>query len=71
MEIKWSDAAYSDWGELRGIREFAAKHALSRRPLVTTLSTSGIGRNGVTEIEFMPTSLHCYTIARNMLRIAA
>ncbi len=31
VEIKWSDAPYSNWGELRGIREFAAKHALTRR----------------------------------------
>ncbi|TCJ12794.1 ATP-binding protein [Parasulfuritortus cantonensis] len=70
VEIKWSDAAYSNWGELRGIREFAARHELSRRPLVTTLTQAGQGRDGTTEIEFMPTSLHCYTIARNLLRVA-
>jgi predicted AAA+ superfamily ATPase len=71
VEIKWSDSAYANWSELRGIREFAGKHALTRRPLVTTLNRSGIGRDGALEIEFMPTSLHCYTIARNLLRIAA
>lgn len=70
VEIKWSDSAYSDFSELRGIREFAARHALTRCPLVTTLSTSGIGNDGTSEIEFMPTSLHCYTIARNLLRVA-
>src|SRR5574340_333802 len=70
VEIKWSDAAYTDWGELRGIREFASKHALTRRPLVTTLSQAGIGSDGKLEIEFVPTSLHCYTIARNLLRAA-
>lgn len=70
VEIKWSDSAYSDFSGLRGIREFAARHALNRRPLVTTLSTSGVGNDGTAEIEFMPTSLHCYTIARNLLRVA-
>ena len=70
VEIKWSDSAYSDFSELRGIREFAARHLLSRHPLVTTLSTSGVGNDGTAEIEFMPTSLHCYTIARNLLRVA-
>jgi len=70
VEIKWSDTAYADFSELRGIREFAARHPLTRRPLVTTLSTSGIGNDGSSEIEFMPTSLHCYTIARNLLRVA-
>lgn len=68
VEIKWSDAPYTDWSELRGIREFASKHSLTRRPLVTTLTASGIGRDGALEIEFVPTSLHCYTIARNLLR---
>lgn len=70
VEIKWSDAAYADWRELRGIRELASKHALTRRPLVTTLTQAGIGRDGKLEIEFVPTSLHCYTIARNLLRAA-
>lgn len=68
VEIKWSDSAFSNWSELRGVREFAAKHALPRRPLVTTLSLGGVGQDGALEIEFMPTSLHCYTIARNLLR---
>lgn len=71
VEIKWSDAAYADWGELRGLREFAAKHELVRRPLVTTLSMSGMGNDGATALEFMPTSLHCYTISRNLLRATA
>lgn len=68
VEIKWSDAAYDNFGEIRGVREFAARHKLVRRPLVTTYSASGIGRDGDLEIEFVPTSLHCYTIARNLLR---
>lgn len=71
VEIKWSDAAYADWGELRGIRELVSRHALTRRPLVTTLTRAGIGRDEKLEIEFVPTSLHCYTIARNLLRAAA
>lgn len=71
VEIKWSDAAYADWGELRGLREFTAKHELVRRSLVTTLSVSGMGTDGTTKLEFMPTSLHCYTISRNLLRATA
>ncbi len=67
VEIKWSDSSYKNWGELRGIREFATRHTLTRRPLVTTLTRSGIGKDGNLEIEFVPTSLHCYTIAKNLL----
>lgn len=44
-----------------------AKLGLDRTPLVTPLSKSGLkDMNGV-RVEFMPSSLHCYTIARNML----
>ena len=68
VEIKWSDRCYTDWSELRGIRELATSHSLVRRPLVTTLTVSGRGKEGEVEIDFMPTSLHCYTIARNLLR---
>lgn len=69
VEIKWSDRCYSDWSELRGIRTLAASHVLARRPLVTTLTASGRGAEAGVEIDFVPTSLHCYTIARNLLRL--
>lgn len=68
VEIKWSDRAYDDWRELRGIRTLAERYPLARCPLVTTLTRAGTGQDGAVEIEFMPTSLHCYTIARNLLR---
>ncbi len=68
VEIKWSDRCYRDWSELRGLRELAAMHPLARRPLVTTLTAAGRGGAGEAEIDFVPTSLHCYTIARNLLR---
>lgn len=68
VEVKWSDSAYDNWNELRGIREFAAAHRLQRNPLVTTLTRSGNGTDGKLTIDFVPTSLHCYTIARNLLR---
>jgi predicted AAA+ superfamily ATPase len=68
VEIKWSDNAVDDWGELRGLREFATRHRLKWRPLVTTLTRATQGSDGRLEIDFVPTSLHCYTIARNLLR---
>lgn len=69
VEIKWSDSAYDNWGELRGLREFAAAHKLQRNPLVTTLTRTGTGYDGKLDVDFVPTSLHCYTIARNLLRL--
>jgi len=70
VEVKWSDSACDNWSELQGLRDFAARHKLQRNPLVTTLTKSRKGKDKVTglEIDFVPTSLHCYTIARNLLR---
>lgn len=68
VEIKWSDRCFDDWSELRGIRALAERYPLARRAMVTTLTASGTGKDGTLELEFMPTSLHCYTVARNLLR---
>ena len=68
VEIKWSDRIREQWQELRALRELAGKHPLAREPLVTTRTYSGRAElDGIT-IEFMPVALHCYTIARNLLR---
>jgi predicted AAA+ superfamily ATPase len=68
VEIKWSDRIASAPSELRALCELAAKFALARTPLVTTRSHAGsVDINGI-NVEFMPVALHCYTIARNLLR---
>lgn len=68
VEIKWSDNHYRDWGEIKGVREFARLYPLRRSPLVTTRTLTGLADDAGVAIEFMPTSLHCYTIAKNFLR---
>lgn len=68
VEIKWSDRTPQALGDLRGLRELAARHALARTPLVTTRTTTALTEVDGTTIEFMPVALHCYTIARNLLR---
>lgn len=68
VEIKWSDRAPNEPKELRGLRELASRHRLARTPLVTTRSYSGTIEVDGLAFECMPVSLHCYTIARNLLR---
>jgi hypothetical protein len=54
---------------LRGLRDFAARYSLARPPLVTTRTITAFAQvDGIT-IEFVPVAVHCYTIARNLLRI--
>jgi uncharacterized protein len=67
VEIKWSDKAYSDWAELRGLRTLAARHKLARPALATTRTASGRVDMGGTPVDFVPSALHCYTVARNLL----
>lgn len=68
VEIKWSDRIPTALNELRGLHALASKNALVRTPLVTTRSYTGRTTLDGIEIEFMPVALHCYTIARNLLR---
>lgn len=68
VEIKWSDRIPAQLQELRGLRELAAKHPLARLPLVTTRTYTGSAKVDGTTVEFSPAALHCYTIARNLLR---
>jgi predicted AAA+ superfamily ATPase len=67
VEVKWSDRVREDPRELAGLIEFCGKHALQRRPLVTTRSFSGVETIRGVEIEFSPCSLHCYTVGKNTL----
>jgi uncharacterized protein len=67
VEIKWSDAAFENHNQLRGIRTLAAKYKLVRAPLVTTRTAAGVVTIDGRQFEFAPSSLHCYTIARNLL----
>lgn len=68
VEIKWSDRIVNELNDLRGLRELALKHTLIRTPLVTTRTYSGAAMVDGMSIEFLPVALHCYTIARNLLR---
>lgn len=67
VEVKWSDRPFDDPKIIKGLLEFSRKHKLGRMPMVTTLSKSGIKEMMGVMVEFMPCSLHCYTVAKNTL----
>lgn len=68
VEIKWSDRIVKQLKELRGLKELAEKYPLARAPLATTRTYTGTAEVDGVGIEFVPVALHCYTIARNLLR---
>jgi len=65
--VKWSDRIVDTPGDLRGLREFAAKHPLIRKPLLVTTRTQTVRTSP--DLQFLPTSLYCYSIARNLMRL--
>ncbi|OKY74528.1 MAG: ATPase [Desulfobulbaceae bacterium DB1] len=67
VEVKWSDRAFDDHREIKGLLGFVKKHELQRIPLVTTLSRSGIKDIADVQVEFTPSSIHCFTVAKNTL----
>jgi uncharacterized protein len=67
VEIKWSDRPWKEWLEIKGLRNFMAQHSLARAPLVTTLTQEGTAQIDGKTVDFSPSSLHCYTIARNLM----
>lgn len=67
VEVKWTDRFFERPRDLKGVLEFARRNNLSRAPLITTRTKSGILDVDGTELRFVPTSVHCYTIGRNVL----
>ncbi len=67
VEVKWSDRFYDRPSELKNVFQFC--HANNLRDIaVTTLTGCGeITINNV-HIDFVPASLYCYTVGRNLLR---
>jgi len=68
IEVKWSDRFFERPADLKGVLAFAAANRLSRPPLITTRTCQGSKRVDGIELRFVPTSIHCYTIGRNVLR---
>lgn len=67
VEVKWSDRYFERPSELKGVLEFATRNPLSRPPLITTRTQRGSKTVDGIELQFVPTSVHCYTIGRNVL----
>ena len=68
VEVKWTDRFFERPAELKGVLAFAGNNALARPPVVTTRTRSGLKTVNGISLEFVPTSIHCYTIGRNVLQ---
>lgn len=66
-EVKWSDRAWDHPGqELKSLIAFAEKNQL-QQVSCTTRTRRGSKTVGNTTIDFIPSSIYCYTVGRNLL----
>jgi len=67
VEVKYSDRFYDRPSDLKNVFQFCATNKL-QQIAITTRKKSGIKVINNLELEFVPTSLYCYTIGRNLIR---
>ena len=74
LEVKWADRYFEHPEELSGLAMFAKRTGLDGLSLVrdivvvTTRTRIGIKSLDGVRINFIPTSLHCYTVGKNILK---
>ena len=69
VEAKWSDRVYSKPSTLKSLVKFSKKHKIAHRDvIVTTVKASGIKTVDGVAIEFIPASIYCYAVGRNLIR---
>jgi len=67
VEVKYSDRFYNRPSDLKSVFQFCASNRL-QRVAITTRKKSGTKVINNVELEFVPTSLYCYTVGRNLIR---
>ncbi len=66
LEIKWSNRAFENPGELKSLLTFCENNKL-KSALVTTLDKEGSKEMPELKIHFLPSALYAYTIGRNTI----
>ena len=68
VEVKWSDRPYTHPNTIKGILDFARSNNLEGMPKITTRTSTGQRTIQGTPVEFIPSSIYCYTIGKNITR---
>jgi predicted AAA+ superfamily ATPase len=66
VEVKWSDRPCENWDELRNVTGFCRANHLADA-LVTSKTKAFTCKVDEVTIEFVPTSLYCYTVGFNVI----
>ncbi|MEE9464176.1 MAG: ATP-binding protein [Candidatus Neomarinimicrobiota bacterium] len=65
-EVKWSDRPFTHPDAIKGILDFARMNNLEGIPKITTRTSTGQRTIKGTTVEFIPSSIYCYTIGKNI-----
>ncbi len=67
IEIKWSNRYAKNPSELKNVKLFCNKHKLNKA-IVTTIDIRDEKKINSTNYSFVPASLYCYTVGRNIIQ---
>lgn len=66
IEIKWSDRSTRNYGDLYNLTQFARQNDVNDVSVTTRTVSSKVIVDGI-EIKFVPSSLVCYSVSRNVI----
>jgi len=66
VEIKWSNRFYTKPNELKSLMNFLTKNSLQRAIVTTIDITNELNYKGI-NLDYIPSSIYCYTIGRRTL----
>jgi predicted AAA+ superfamily ATPase len=67
LEIKWSNRFAENPAELKSLRSFMKKHNVGLPSRITTIDINKKVEYDGTILEFVPASLYCYEVGRNLV----
>lgn len=68
IEVKWSDRPYTHPDTVKGIIDFARTSNLEGMPKITTRTKTGVRTIKGSLVEYIPSSLYCYTMGKNITK---
>lgn len=68
VEVKWSDRYFNHPKELSSLIDFYSMNDIQKMALVTTITKTGSNKYNNVSFEFVPSSIYCYTVGKNIVQ---
>lgn len=67
IEVKWTDRFFKKPGDLKSLLKFCHSNNLNKATITTLTKTGNIRLENI-NLEFVPTSIYCYTVGYNLIK---